>query len=212
MAIKTHRQKTYTKPPKDLIDPGTGQPKFPPGHAVFQSQDGEGGNREMVVVFMGQTYNERGQWITKDPKKLLAAGYTVNQAMLNKLREGIPESRTRSCVSCTFEGLPMEASFCHQCGAPQPAKIVDPYHDDLTKLLEFMDPRDPFACLQPPTPSPERVTADQLMPTPNDIVADAQREKLPVSAEAVPGEGSRNTAPKAELNEHGAVGFAVKRK
>lgn len=212
MAIRMqHQPTTYKKPPKDLIGPN-GQPKFPPGHAVFQDTDKHGTLRMMTVVFMGQTYNERGHWITKDPKKLIEAGYTVNRYMLEKLREGIPQTHHRTCVSCTFDELPMEAAFCHRCGSPQPNKIVDPYQDDIGQLLQFMDPQDPFACLQPPQEAPPRVTAEQMMPTPEDIVQDAQRERLPVTAEAVPGEGARSTAPSATLKPHGVVGFGVNRK
>ena len=213
MAVRTHRPEAKSnKPPKTLIT-HDGKVKFPPGHAVFLGTDAEdGSDLKMTVVFRGQTYNERGQWITKDPKKLIAGGYTVNQNMLNELRKGMPEQIVRTCVSCDFDGLPLAASFCHECGAPQPTKLVDPYTDDLGALLKFMDPKDPFACLQPQQDSPERVTAAQLMPTTADMQDFARESKIPATAEAVPGEGARKTAAKATLQATGVVEYRAERK
>ncbi len=204
MAIRTHAPKKMTKPPKTLITPD-GKVKFPAGHAVFMGQEindiGEKSDLKMTVVFMGQTYNERGQWLSKDPKKLKAGGYTVNQNMLNELRKGVPQAVLRTCVSetCSYDELPLQASFCSVCGAPQPAKIIDPYTDDLGALLQYMDPADPFACLQPQQDAPERVTAEQLMPTAADMQDFARKSKIPATAEAVPGEGARRTATSAKV-------------
>lgn len=203
MAIRTHSgPQTYSKPPKSLT-PG----KFPPGHAVFQEKD-----KEMVVVFMGQTYNERGQWLPVNATKLIEAGYTWNQNLADHLRSVTPQSKTKTCISCSFEDLPMSAAFCFKCGAPQPNKIINPDEDNLTTLLQYMSPNDPFACLRPPQPLPERVTAEQLMPTEADIAADAYREQLPITVEAVPGEGAHPTKASASLKPHGQVSFESGRK
>lgn len=109
-------------------------------HRLFK-EDGKNG----VIAYKGQFYGFSGRKLPHDPVYLRKHNFTMTKEMADILLQKA-ESEFKDCTSgCGYKKLPTNAKFCVACGAAQIKLVTETEGDMLVKILQNIDPENPFA-------------------------------------------------------------------
>lgn len=173
-----------------------------PGHQIFK-EDG----KNTVVAFMGQLYSIAGTKLPHDPKELVRRGFTMTKEMANVFLNKV-ERETKTC-QCGLK-IPMSHKFCSSCGFQQPVLEAASNDDMLVKVLQAIDPSNPFALVDTLKEREVSRARPEDFVTKADLERDIQATLGRLGAQiAVPGEAAVAPKPVFSANPFAQVEYSL---